>query len=253
MSEEKQKPPTELENTVEPSQNKVKRLEKLCGVFRDTIERLEKENKELTEQCESLGTGGSPNGHVEDKVVKLQKTIEKLETENHDLREELEKLKGIDKAPEESIGAVQQLIQARHAAMKPKEEIGGGETWKKTSIPEIKSGTVSELVKKRDSAIIGQEDAKFSQNFIEKNIIEHEVETIVQPEPTPTESKNTSQSEEKTSTVIETEENKRICPKCNNQNLRLIREVIDKTKLISAYPRMYGKKFKCGECGTEWR
>ena len=47
-------------------------------------------------------------------------------------------------------------------------------------------------------------------------------------------------------------EKRRTCPKCGNQNLRQIREIVDKTKIISVYPRMYGKKYICGECGTEW-
>jgi len=52
--------------------------------------------------------------------------------------------------------------------------------------------------------------------------------------------------------ISESEEKRRICPKCGNQNLRQIREIIDKTKIISDYPKMYGKKYICGECGTEW-
>jgi hypothetical protein len=33
----------------------------------------------------------------------------------------------------------------------------------------------------------------------------------------------------------------------------MIHESTDKTNIILDYPKMYGKKFKCGECGTEWR
>ncbi|MFX1242184.1 MAG: hypothetical protein ACFFA7_13125 [Promethearchaeota archaeon] len=46
---------------------------------------------------------------------------------------------------------------------------------------------------------------------------------------------------------------RRECPICGNTNKALIYENIDRTHLISAYPRMYGKKYKCGECGREWR
>ncbi len=46
---------------------------------------------------------------------------------------------------------------------------------------------------------------------------------------------------------------RRECPKCGNKNKTLIRETIDKTHLISDYPRMYGKKYHCGDCGVEWR
>ena len=46
---------------------------------------------------------------------------------------------------------------------------------------------------------------------------------------------------------------RRECPKCGNHNKPLIREILDKTNIISDYPRMFGKKYHCGECGGEWR
>ncbi len=46
---------------------------------------------------------------------------------------------------------------------------------------------------------------------------------------------------------------RRECPICGNTNKALIYENIDRTHIISAYPRMYGKKYKCGDCGREWR
>ncbi len=46
---------------------------------------------------------------------------------------------------------------------------------------------------------------------------------------------------------------RRECPKCGNKSKTLIRETIDRTHLICDYPRMYGKKYHCGECGQEWR
>ncbi len=46
---------------------------------------------------------------------------------------------------------------------------------------------------------------------------------------------------------------RRECPKCGNKSKALIRETIDKTHQICDYPRMYGKKYHCGECGVEWR
>ncbi len=46
---------------------------------------------------------------------------------------------------------------------------------------------------------------------------------------------------------------RRECPICGNTSKALIYENIDRTHIISAYPRMYGKKYKCGNCGREWR
>ena len=47
-------------------------------------------------------------------------------------------------------------------------------------------------------------------------------------------------------------DSRRMCPGCNNANHRLIFEEIDKTHILMDYPRIYGKKYKCGNCGQEW-
>ncbi|MFW9873444.1 MAG: hypothetical protein ACFFG0_10095 [Candidatus Thorarchaeota archaeon] len=46
---------------------------------------------------------------------------------------------------------------------------------------------------------------------------------------------------------------RRQCPHCDNNRQMFIHEEIDKTNIIMAYPRIYGKKYKCGVCGTYWR
>ncbi len=46
---------------------------------------------------------------------------------------------------------------------------------------------------------------------------------------------------------------RRKCPICGNSNTHLIREVTDKSIIILDYPKVYGKKFVCGECGANWR
>ncbi|HMF30529.1 MAG TPA: hypothetical protein VKK79_03900 [Candidatus Lokiarchaeia archaeon] len=43
-----------------------------------------------------------------------------------------------------------------------------------------------------------------------------------------------------------------LCPKCGNNDRRMIREEQDKTVLINAYPPIYGKKLVCGQCGWTW-
>jgi len=53
--------------------------------------------------------------------------------------------------------------------------------------------------------------------------------------------------------TIEKGEGRRKCPKCDNENKMLIHESVDKSNIIMDYPRMYGKKYRCGECGIEWR
>ncbi len=53
--------------------------------------------------------------------------------------------------------------------------------------------------------------------------------------------------------TIEKHEGRRRCPKCDIEDKLMIHETIDKSNIILDYPRVYGKKYKCGQCGIEWR
>jgi len=53
--------------------------------------------------------------------------------------------------------------------------------------------------------------------------------------------------------TIEKSEGRRKCPSCGEENKYMIHEEIDKTQIIMDYPKVYGKKWKCGKCGTIWR
>ncbi len=53
--------------------------------------------------------------------------------------------------------------------------------------------------------------------------------------------------------TIEKSDGRRRCPKCNIEDKLMIHESIDKSNIILDYPRVYGKKYKCGQCGIEWR
>ena len=53
--------------------------------------------------------------------------------------------------------------------------------------------------------------------------------------------------------TIEKSDGRRRCPSCNEENKYMIHEETDKTVIIMDYPRVYGKKWKCGKCGTIWR
>ena len=47
--------------------------------------------------------------------------------------------------------------------------------------------------------------------------------------------------------TIEKAPGRRKCPKCGNDNKNMIKESIDKENIIMDYPRVYGKKYLCGE------
>lgn len=53
--------------------------------------------------------------------------------------------------------------------------------------------------------------------------------------------------------TIERSEGRRRCPSCGEENKNMIHESTDKTNIINDYPRVYGKKNRCGRCGQEWR
>jgi hypothetical protein len=53
--------------------------------------------------------------------------------------------------------------------------------------------------------------------------------------------------------TIEKPEGRRTCPQCGEDNKNMIHESTDKSNIIMDYPRVYGRKYKCGKCGTEWR
>ncbi|MFX0104879.1 MAG: hypothetical protein ACFE75_05270 [Candidatus Hodarchaeota archaeon] len=48
-------------------------------------------------------------------------------------------------------------------------------------------------------------------------------------------------------------DSRRECPVCGNIRHIYIHEELDKTNIILDYPRIYGKKYKCGSCGGQWR
>lgn len=53
--------------------------------------------------------------------------------------------------------------------------------------------------------------------------------------------------------TIDKSEGRRKCPKCGCDDNRMIHESMDKTNIVLDYPRLYGKKYRCGECGSVWR
>ena len=60
-------------------------------------------------------------------------------------------------------------------------------------------------------------------------------------------------SRDDTLLTVDKPEGRRRCPKCAEESKSMIHESIDKSNIILDYPRVYGKKYKCGSCGIEWR
>ncbi len=117
-------------------------------------------------------------------------------------------------------------------------------------IVEVTSTEKSSVHKKID--VTTKEEVLTKEKVPPQNIREE----IKKPKKKPKKKKKKLSSEEIKAIKVEQEEKtpvRRRCPTCLNLNTKYIREMLDKTNIIMQSPRMYGKKFKCGICGTEWK
>jgi hypothetical protein len=53
--------------------------------------------------------------------------------------------------------------------------------------------------------------------------------------------------------TVEKLEGRRKCPECGIDDPHMIHESVDKSNIVLDYPRVYGKKYLCGQCGCIWR
>ena len=100
----------------------------------------------------------------------------------------------------------------------------------------------------------------------EPSIIENIIEELLPPSQVPEEDEAILETEEniiydeKKELISKQEEianskalRKRQCPKCRNKKRTFISELEDKKNIIMQSPRLYGKKFRCNICATEWK
>ena len=53
--------------------------------------------------------------------------------------------------------------------------------------------------------------------------------------------------------IIPKPQGRRVCPICGPSNMYKIHEIIDRDEVLCAYPKIYGKKYICDQCGIEWK
>jgi len=230
------------------------------------IANFEKENNDLNEKNQVLKTALLMHIDTETKEINNLGIPPKSEQIQEEL--EISQTEDISLEPREQDvevpkGLVQDLVNKRNTAIEEDVED------KPPSVedqPEITTGKVQELINRRNAAmeegekeeLISAEDEPtlppkppITENIPEKEqvVLQTALKSISKPK-----SRETSEVSNLDSIgVIVTPDGKRKCPICNNSSHRLIREVEDKSRVINAYPKMYGKKFKCGQCGAEWR
>ena len=145
---------------------------------------------------------------------------EKLKNENADLRKRIKKLQKENASLREKLSLSEEKSLATKVEKKPLKLF---KKQKKEELPEPKKKPAKSVISK------------------EKNL------------ETPPEFASPSVPlSSKYKTIMEGE-SRRMCPSCDNTQHKFIYEETDKTNIIMDYPRIYGKKFKCGNCGQEWR
>ncbi len=175
------------------------------------------------------------NLHLKNKMDALTKKINDLESENKLLSEKVKTISTEDAEKsnmEEKINDLKQKIIDLEIEKKIRLE--------KSEDLDAKQGYVSFLEKEISNMENAMENLHKSIKNLEteKKIISRSFEkSIIQ---------------EKVDLGTESQV-RRACPKCGNKIHSQIREIVDKTYLISTYPKLYGKKFQCGMCGEEWR
>ncbi|MGB5910974.1 MAG: hypothetical protein WBH31_07275 [Promethearchaeia archaeon] len=185
---------------------------------------LEEENRNLSEKLDVLKREKLKMFKYESKISNLNRQIEELQKKNQELRHKDSILLA------KTITALQ--IHDKKEVQLPKPIVT-----KPIQISEVSP-------EDKEEKVFGMEQETL-------NKFEEESEIVT------TQIKDTSELPLKSVEIIESEESDVIrkwqCPKCGNNNKAQIREIDDKTRLIYAYPKIYGKKYQCGQCAAEWR
>ncbi|MFX1320601.1 MAG: hypothetical protein ACFFAQ_03045 [Promethearchaeota archaeon] len=224
---EKEKPDVEFiestRNTIANLMEEVNRLENLILNKNEKIHELVNETNLLRNNIDFLKMQKPDIAQLEKEIAILQEQVVALEDENKRFKEKGKKVVEVAiPQPHEELKVPSQkplkveTEQLMEPALKMEEKI---------------------TIDTQELNVEETEQAISSYSLVE------ELKSIISPE-----------LEKEGQIILEgSSEGRRRCPKCGNANKDLIREIIDKTHIIFAYPRVYGHKYKCGHCGTEWR
>ena len=231
-------------------------LEKQVGNFKAKIYELESNNQSLIRELKNMQAQGD-SGNLEQMLDQIKLNNLELENENKNLAQKLESLKReklkVQKYESEisDLKAQIDLLKEANKDIKDKNSILLAKT-----ITAISSHDQKKLFKpsfEQPSSHIEEKPITLlkEEEFIEnKPVYEPKIEEMPQSELI-NEIKEVEKIPEETEDGSITR--KWQCPQCGNTNKAQIREQDDKTRIIYSYPRMYAKKYVCGQCGKEWR
>lgn len=128
--------------------------------------------------------------------------------------------------------------------------IDRGVDYKESDAVQLRAESVLEPETEADKAVAEiQPELKSEVKDVLPEDIKAEIEHIKEISPSSASPKKVDDS----ILTIDKHEGRRKCPKCDTEIKTMIHETIDKSNIILDYPRIYGKKYKCGQCGQEWR
>ncbi|MFX1235078.1 MAG: hypothetical protein ACFFBY_11065, partial [Promethearchaeota archaeon] len=188
--------------------------------------RLEEENKALNEKLEALKREKLKIFKLESQITDLNETIESLKQKNKELREK------------DTI-----LLAKTITALKPQSKKGAGKP--ESDIFKLK---VPEPSIEEEQLAISKVN-ELSKNITNNLIKPYSADTVIESKTL----KEENLQEPELETMEDDFTRKWQCPNCGNSNKAYIREMDDKTRIIYAYPKIYAKKYKCGQCGVEWK
>jgi len=200
-------------NESENTQEYLQSLVKTIENLKDIISALTKNLSDIEKENEALS---KENMDLKSKVVNASELLKENEMYKMKVAELEREIKEYKKN--------QEIFEAEKASLKKTE------------------GDVYVLHKRIDELEI------HNRNILEKPA-SATIASAIKSTPPPTKESKIEEVE-----ILEnTTDGRRKCPNCGNPNPASIHELDDKTRIIMNYPRMYGKKFKCGECGIEWK
>jgi DNA repair exonuclease SbcCD ATPase subunit len=217
----------EINSTFRNKEISVEELRKTADVLKSNNLELKKENQKTSKIIDTIKAENSRLAKFEEKVFYLENKVIDLRIENEKLKQKdatllAKTINVIEKEKREQIALANDLETIEKDLEKKDDEI----------------------VEKSVEVVQSEElQSKTSRDFITTENVDQM--------PNLAESKD-SGSEEGflTKTYEQTGYRKKICPNCGNTNKSQIREIDDKTRVI--FPGFYAKKYKCGQCATEW-
>lgn len=209
--------------------------------LRKTRDTINQEILNLNKEKELLSKSNEAKKHyqldivdLEEKILDLNEKISNLEKENERVNKYCEKLKSdrftIAKLEKLIIDLSEKIteLEIENLNLKGIPEV---ERRPFEKFPEIPKGIVARMVRERSMEKSKILTPSYDNGYENGSVLLMEKETP----------------------KLQSSVERKSCPKCGNINRRFIHEVLDKTHLLSVYPRIYGKKLRCGECGCEWR